>query len=309
MSFPVTPKRSHDHTTGFSLTKPPHMPRAPRQNEQQRKRAWVFTIFQRDRDPVPTFDGSTYSIAGWETAPTTGKTHWQCYAHWGTLKSFEQAKALHPGAHVEPAKADAHKNRLYCAKGADFVETGDAPAQGRRTDLRTLTEMLRCGASARTIARVLPGAVLRLHNRFQAYRDIISPPPSYREMVVHVYHGPTGTGKTRKVVSLEPDIYWLPFWEGKKVWFDGYTGQEAICLDDFDGSLDIRLLFQMLDVYARQWPVKGGFIWSHWVRVYITSDRHPRFWYAATVAGTLLWQQLERRISQITLFSDAPPSS
>ncbi len=281
------------------------MPRNDRPNrarisagESSRSRGWCFTIFSLDRDTVPTFPDCDYSIAGRETAPDTGRFHWQAYAHWPTLRSFEQTKELFPGAHIEKAKGSPQQNRVYCSKGGDFEETGTAPRQGGRSDLISLCAMLSAGATPATIARIHPGHVLRLHGRFQGYLDAIAQPPRSREVDVQVYWGVTGSGKTRKVIDNNPDVFLVPHWDGKTIWFDGYRGQDAILFDDFDGSLDFRLLLHVTDWYTRQYPVKGAFIVSRWTKVFITSDRHPRDWYTRVEN----YPQLERRISRIRHF-------
>ncbi len=279
------------------------MPPRPRSDEP-RKRGWIFTFFalngeELSKDVRPVFEGSTYSISGWELTKT-GRRHWQSYCYYDTLKSASQMRAMHPGVHCQAAKAGPHANFKYCSKGAIYFETGERPSQGKRTDLTYVAEMLRNGASPAQIDAVHPSHVLRLSHKFQGYRDLVVPPNGTRPVTVHVYYGATGTGKTRRVLATEPEVFWVPFWEGKKVWLDGYTGQEAICLDDFDGSMDFRLLLHMTDIYSRRWQVKGSFVISRWLRVYITSDQHPRSWYS----GVKNWPQLKRRISQIWSFQE-----
>ncbi len=293
-------------TRGFQNRAPlsSHFPGILMPDAEPRSRAWCFTIFQSGRDPIPIFEGSSYSIAGWEECPTTKRMHWQCYAYFPTLKSASQMREMHPGVHNAPAKASAKKNKGYCGKSGDFVTTGTPPEQGKRTDLDNVTEMLRNGASAATIAALYPAHVLRLSHRFQHYRDIVRPARTDRPVSVHVYYGETGTGKTRRVLHTEPSIYWVPFWDGKKVWFDNYHGEKAICLDDFDGSMDFRLLLHLTDRYTRQWQVKGSFVTARWDRVYITSDRHPRAWYSESGANAKNWPQLKRRLSQIWSFTE-----
>lgn len=277
------------------------MPRGADDREKKRSRGWLFTIFSLDRDTVPDWPDSTYAISGRETTKS-GRFHWQCYAHWDTLKSFEQVKEIHPGAHCTAARGTPQHNRVYCSKDGDFVETGDVPQQGKRSDIAHVAGMLAGGADAAKIAAIHPGHVLRLHGRFQAYRDIIDPPKREREVTTHVFWGETGVGKTRRVMSEAPDVYWIPYHDGKRIWMDAYAGQLAICLDDFDGSLDFRLLLHLTDRYTRQWPVKGGFVVSRWNRVYITSDQHPSGWYGSAMH----YSQLKRRLSLIECLMGEP---
>ena len=42
--------------------------------------------------------------------------------------------------------------------------------------------------------------------------------------------GPSGTGKSRFVAARWPDAFWKA---PESKWWDGYSGQETVVLDDF----------------------------------------------------------------------------
>ena len=42
--------------------------------------------------------------------------------------------------------------------------------------------------------------------------------------------GPSGTGKSRFVAACWPDAFWKA---PESKWWDGYSGQETVVLDDF----------------------------------------------------------------------------
>lgn len=64
------------------------------------------------------------------------------------------------------------------------------------------------------------------------------------------------------------------------VWFDGYIGQKVLLIDDFYGSIKFHDMLEYMDGYKFQVPIKGGFVWKAWDKVYITSNKHPNEWYA-----------------------------
>lgn len=84
------------------------------------------------------------------------------------------------------------------------------------------------------------------------------------------YWGPSGSGKTRKVTADEPDLYR----KAQNKWWDGYTGQKAVLLDDFDKYGD-KLCHQLklwTDWYPIDGEVKHGTTALSYERFYITSN-------------------------------------
>lgn len=111
-------------------------------------RSWVFTY----NNPTPATEvmlsamaGVKYMIFGRETAPTTGTRHLQGFLTLVRARSFDFVRRLFGGvAFIEPA-AHIKKAILYCKKGGDFVERGDAPAQGKRTDFEDVMDAINSG--------------------------------------------------------------------------------------------------------------------------------------------------------------------
>ena len=78
------------------------------------------------------------------------------------------------------------------------------------------------------------------------------------------------------------------------IWFDNYTGQEDILLDDFYGWIKYHTLLQLLDGYLCNYQLKGSTVWKNWSRVFITSNKDPSEWYNRPE-----WDALRRRITTI----------
>lgn len=85
--------------------------------------------------------------------------------------------------------------------------------------------------------------------------------------------GPPGVGKSHAVRALEPSL----FQKAQNKWWDGYTGQPAVLIDDFDkmGTCLSHYLKIWADRYGCDGEIKGATIPLAHERLYITSNYSP----------------------------------
>lgn len=121
-------------------------------------------------------------------------------------------------------------------------------------------------------------------------------------MVVNIVWGAAGTGKTRAAIeSMGPDETFIldpPMNQSGGVWWDGYTGQKSIVIDDFYGWVPHNALLRFTDKNKCQVQIKGGMVRAEWEEVWITSNKHPKYWYQKSFP----WDDddaLKRRIDHI----------
>jgi len=82
------------------------------------------------------------------------------------------------------------------------------------------------------------------------------------------YYGESGTGKSRTAREKYPNAYL----KASNKWWDGYTGQDAVIIDDLDDDCLGHYLKIWADRYACTGEVKGGTVNLNFKKIIITSN-------------------------------------
>jgi hypothetical protein len=106
-------------------------------------------------------------------------------------------------------------------------------------------------------------------------KDFLAPPAIIR--TVHVFWGPTGTGKSRRAWD-EAGLDAYPKDPRTKFW-DGYQSHAHVVVDEFRGDIDIAHMLRWLDRYPVLVEVKGSAVALKCTMVWITSNISPDAWY------------------------------
>ncbi len=255
-------------------------------------------------DELKKHDDLRYCVLQLE-AGDNGTPHFQAYMEFKKDKTLYAMKQLEPRAHWEPRfKGTRDQARQYCMKADTRIsgpwESGDWKTdQGKRTDLDTACAIVKKhGLDA--LAELAPTVYVKYSRGFEKLaflqRGKRAAPP---RIIMH--YGPTGTFKTGLVLHRHPDAYKKP--PGTK-WFDGYTGQKVLLLDDFAGaSSGVRLdwTLQLLDRYDIDVEMKGGHVRLLAETIYVTTNIHPSAWFDYTTRGGQ-YRALARRFHEIIFF-------
>lgn len=231
--------------------------------------------------PLP-FDDSRVKYVHYqlEKAPTTGQMHYQGFINFDAPKSMSVAKEVvgFNSVHVEIMHGTLKDNIVYCSKSDTKVlgpwMKGTLPAQGSRTDLSAPAAAIKAGASRRQIAEDYPEVVLKYPRGLEALRHSLDSCPKWRDLTVTWIWGKTGTGKTRMAMDSVDEVSKIHIVHSDGQWWDGYDGQDVILFDDFYGQIKIATMLRYLDGHPLQLPVKGGFVYAKYTKVYITSNVH-----------------------------------
>lgn len=275
-------------------------------------RSWLITSFALDDFVLPQPGDETalrYGIVQREVCPDTERPHYQGYLEFTRPVRFAHVKRIceDNAMHCETRKGTRDDARNYCRKeetrapGFEPQEVGtwESGGTGCRNDLNAVKDRLDKGDSELMIAQEFFTPWVKYHRAFNRYKTLIVPRRDW-EMDIQVYYGTTGTGKTRKAFTDDPNLYMVPHTNAGVVWFDHYQGEHTMLLDDFYGWLPWSFLLQLLDRYNMQLPVKGSLVQMVSKKIVITSNKHPTEWYDSTKFDPA---PLLRRITRITHFN------
>lgn len=225
-----------------------------------RSRAFVFTInnYTEEDELQISFMQPQYAIYGKEVGDS-GTPHLQGYVYFKTQRTLKSISKKLPRAHLEVRKGTHEQARNYCKKQGDFTEIGQEPEQNggdsmskkaaRNKRLRDtpLNDLVSNGEICITQVRKLKNARLDLAQEQVPY-------VADGTRGVWIY-GPPGTGKSHYARTNYGDAYYI---KPQNKWFDGYSGEKVIVLDDLDNNC----LGHYLKIWADKWSctgeVKGG---------------------------------------------------
>ncbi len=236
-----------------------------------------------------------------------GTKHYQGYVELHKPQRISGIKRIFGRrVHAEARKGTRDEAREYCRKEESRVngpwELGvwNKSGQGCRSDVSALRELVKSGASDIEIVEKLPNEWFRFHRAVDKLRiQYQCRDNGERDIHNELYWGDAGTGKSRKARDENPDAFPLT-----TKWFDGYSGQKVVIIDDFRGWIPPSTLKHILDRYAYYPEKKGGFVKAMWEKVIITSNHTIRSWWpGATTLTEADYKAIERRIETVIHFN------
>ena len=216
----------------------------------KQSRAWVFTLNNPPEGFCPSvWPSRRYLVYQLErgkgkSATCPGQLHLQGYIIFDAPKRLSTIRKLDSQAaraHWEPRRGTHAEAQNYCTKCDTRVAgpfTFGVPPSGHgSSSFSELKDMVDQGCTLEDVRNKHYGMYLRYYSVIS--RDICSrtPPRSWKTEVV-VLTGRTGLGKSRWAHTFFPGAYWKP----KSQWWDGYSNQSVVVLDDFYGWLKYDLL-------------------------------------------------------------------
>lgn len=136
----------------------------------------------------------------------------------------------------------------------------------------------------------------------QAYNSLKPYEKDYPKEV-RWYYGTTGTGKSRKAWDdAKASGSW--FRKSLKDWFDGYSGQNYVWIDEIRSTtFDWEFFLQLIDRYPLDVGIKGGSVrWTPKV-IIITAPSRPEKIFMNHKSGET-WDKIDQVLRRITVIRD-----
>lgn len=261
----------------------------------KKSRGWCFTWNNPDvsgselAESIGEHPKINYLVFQLE-AGDAGTPHFQGYLRFRETVRRAAVSSLLPRANLRAAMGTAAQNKTYCTKEEGRLEgpweIGRAPAYpGERTDLLGAVSTIKESGLKRTIEQHpqtfarYPSGLRQLAQFMDKSRSV----GAYQPKEVILCFGATRTGKSRYARSLaertsDGELYI----HSNTDWYDGYSGEELVVMDDFGSGHKIPLdrLLKITDCYDDfRVPVKGGFTRWYPKTIVFTSNSHPYYWY------------------------------
>jgi len=219
---------------------------------------WCFTInnyVDDAKELEQLVDKAVYLVYGREIAPETGTPHLQGYVVLHKKLMLTAMKKLHATAHWEIAMGTHKQASDYCKKDKDFVEHGELPVErhvkgGAATKQRYANAI--ASAKKGDLDSIEPDLLLKHYNTLKQIRaDNMRAMPELPDCAGVWIYGPSGSGKSTYARTTYPDYYL----KSLNKWFDGYSGQDNVILEDVDPDAG-----KFLRHHLKLWCDKHDFI-------------------------------------------------
>ena len=226
---------------------------------------------------------------------------------------------LFANCHVTIAYGTCADNRAYIYKNGKWeghpkedqriegmqYESGECPTEtpGFRTDLQQLHDLIKQGKTNSEIYEVNAQYLKYSKSIDKIRQDIIAQKMrlQFRKLEVTYIYGDSGVGKTRGIMETYgyENVFRAWDWESRFP-FDGYTTEDVLLMDEFDGSIKIKTMLNLLDGYPLQLNVKGGKAQACFTKVFIVSnDRFESLYKNERTSQSETYNALLRRIDRI----------
>lgn len=249
--------------------------------KNKKSRNWVYTDFSCEVWAKESFESAgwfRYLCYGVETCPKTSKKHHQGYVQFErevTMSNCVRKLGIE-GVHVEAQSAFSTVEQCieYCKKDGDFHSWGVAKAKGQRSDILKLKKLIDEGKSEQAVADEDFQLYVQYGRGLQRYRflQVKKATKAFRKVEVVLCQGTTGTGKTRFAYGQSGYLIHASQLCSGREWWDGYDQERTITIDEYANQCPISRLLGILDGFQILLPIKGGFTYANWTKVFITTN-------------------------------------
>lgn len=265
-----------------------------------KSRYWIATLSATKNVWTPSLVDGIEALRGQLELSAEGYLHWQFAIYTPGRITLRQLKAKFPrDIHLEPSR-NARAVFDYVHKDDTCVDIDSRFDLG---NFRLQRNNARDWAAVRADAVAgrfdsIPDDIFIRH--YSALRRIHADNMVLNERAdiqVSLFWGEPGSGKTRRAFEEAGEDVFVK--NPCTKWWDGYRGQAAVIIDDFDGrSIRATYLKNWLDRYKCSVEIKGGSIPLCATRIWITSNFSLGEWFDNEMDR----EAIRRRIHRIEHF-------
>jgi len=203
-----------------------------------------------------------YYVGGKETAPTTGTIHIQGFLYAKHPVTLSGVRKRLPGMHIEAKVENSTFEQAiaYCKKEGDYIERGMPPKDPKKKGEDEATAWANSLESAKsgTFDLIRPDILIRYYGSLKRINfDYAQHPRQLTDTCGWWIYGASGCGKSTYARTLAVNPYPKPI----NKWWDGYTLQDVVIIDDVEPS-QASWLGYFLKIWADRFPFiaerKGG---------------------------------------------------
>jgi len=240
-------------------------------------RNWCFTLnnpTDEERAALSAFAESqcVYMVYGDEVGES-GTPHLQGFLVTKKKQRLTGVKKAMMRAYLEPARGTCSQAADYCKKDGQFTEYGALPMtqqERNKANAKRFIDLAKAGDFA-TIEVEMPGVYAQRYKTMKEIaKDHMKRPEDLEEPCGIWIYGDSGVGKTTAARTEYGDYYA----KQANKWWDGYTGQETVVIEDLDPVH--KVLGHHLKLWMDKWSFnaeeKGGARWLRPKRVIVTSQ-------------------------------------
>lgn len=263
----------------------------------EQARYWIMTIPYEDFTPfLPP--NCEYIKGQLEMGTSNGYLHWQIVVYYPRKVTLHYVKMIFGDR--------CHAEICRSAAANDYVWKEDTRIMGTQFELGTPSvkrnsvkdwDLILSNAREGKFDGIPSDILIRCYGNLKRIRvDSLQAEPIPKR--VFCYWGKTGTGKSRRAWELA-GYSAFPKDPNTKFW-DGYSGQRTVVVDEFRGAISISHLLRWLDRYPVIVEIKGSSMVLCADTIYFTSNLSPNEWYPDLDLETK--NALLRRFTEIIFF-------